>query len=62
MRRRRSSSERGAASAIFEGAAEIQANVIARRLLERGVIGRHESVVLFNTGGALKYLDVLPRG
>ena len=29
------------------------------QLLERGVIGRQDSVVLFNTGGALKYLDVL---
>jgi threonine synthase len=30
-----------------------------RRLVEDGRIKRHESVVLFNTGGALKYLDVI---
>jgi threonine synthase len=29
------------------------------RLVEQGLIKQHESVVLFNTGGALKYLDVL---
>ena len=28
-------------------------------MVERGVIKRHETVVLFNTGGALKYLDAL---
>ena len=27
--------------------------------LERGVIQRDDTVVVFNTGGALKYLDVL---
>jgi threonine synthase len=31
------------------------------QLVEAGVIARHESVVLFNTGGPLKYLDVLDR-
>ena len=30
------------------------------RLLAAGVVKPDESVVLFNTGGALKYLDVLP--
>jgi hypothetical protein len=29
------------------------------RLVAEGRIKPHESVVLFNTGGALKYLDVL---
>ena len=28
-------------------------------MVERGVVKRHETVVLFNTGGALKYLDAL---
>jgi threonine synthase len=32
------------------------------RLVERGVINPRDSVVLFNTGGALKYLDVVPSG
>ena len=43
-------------SAAPEGGAALAA---VERLLERGVIKPHESVVLFNTGGALKYLDVL---
>lgn len=30
-----------------------------RRLVSAGTIGRSDSVVLFNTGGALKYLDLL---
>jgi len=30
-----------------------------QRLVEDGSIKPHESVVLFNTGGALKYLDVI---
>ena len=30
-----------------------------RQLVERGWVGRQERVVLFNTGSALKYLDVL---
>jgi hypothetical protein len=29
--------------------------------MARGVIASSETVVLFNTGGALKYLDVLER-
>ena len=32
------------------------------RLVERGAINPRDSVVLFNTGGALKYLDVVPPG
>jgi len=43
-------------SAAPEGGA---AFVAIRRLVEQGTIKPHESVVLFNTGGALKYLDVL---
>ncbi len=43
-------------SAAPEGAAALSA---ARRLVAAGRIQRHETVVLFNTGGALKYLDML---
>ncbi|MBS1816747.1 MAG: threonine synthase [Acidobacteria bacterium] len=43
-------------SAAPEGGAALAA---LERLLTRGIIQRHESVVLFNTGGALKYLDAL---
>ncbi len=43
-------------SAAPEGGA---AFVAIQRLVAAGSIKRHESVVLFNTGGALKYLDVL---
>jgi len=43
-------------SAAPEGAASLSA---LRRLVTDGRIKRHESVVLFNTGGALKYLDLL---
>jgi threonine synthase len=43
-------------SAAPEGGAAL---VAIQRLVENGSIERHESVVLFNTGGALKYLDVL---
>ena len=43
-------------SAAPEGAASLSA---ARKLLANGTIKKHESVVLFNTGGALKYLDLL---
>ena len=32
-----------------------------RQLVERGWVGRQERVVLFNTGSALKYIDVLDR-
>jgi threonine synthase len=44
-------------SAAPEGGAALAA---LRQLIECGTIARTESVVLFNTGGALKYLDVLP--
>ncbi|MEO8681530.1 MAG: threonine synthase [Vicinamibacterales bacterium] len=43
-------------SAAPEGAATLSA---ARKLTAAGLIKPHETVVLFNTGGALKYLDVL---
>jgi threonine synthase len=43
-------------SAAPEGGAALAA---IRRLVESGRIKRDESVVLFNTGGALKYLDVI---
>jgi threonine synthase len=43
-------------SAAPEGGATLSA---LRKLLARGVVKPAESVVLFNTGGALKYLDVL---
>jgi threonine synthase len=43
-------------SAAPEGGAAL---VAIEGLVKRGVIGHGESVVLFNTGGALKYLDVL---
>lgn len=43
-------------SAAPEGAAALSAT---RLLLARGVMKPDESVVLFNTGGALKYLQVL---
>jgi threonine synthase len=43
-------------SAAPEGGAALQA---LRRLVADGLVGAHETVVLFNTGGALKYLDVL---
>jgi len=45
-------------SAAPEGGAALSA---LRRLMARGVIASSETVVLFNTGGALKYLDVLER-
>jgi threonine synthase len=43
-------------SAAPEGGAALAA---VRRLVQDGTIRRQETVVLFNTGGALKYLDVL---
>ena len=43
-------------SAAPEGGAALAA---IRHLVKSGAIKRHETVVLFNTGGALKYLDVL---
>jgi len=45
-------------SAAPEGGAALAA---IRKLVEGGRIKRNESVVLFNTGGALKYLDVISR-
>ena len=46
-------------SAAPEGGAALAA---IRKLVEGGRIKRHESVVLFNTGGALKYLDAIREG
>lgn len=46
-------------SASPEGAASLSA---VRKLVAQGTIKKLETVVLFNTGGALKYLDVLPQG
>jgi len=43
-------------SAAPEGGAALTA---IRQLVASGSIKPHETVVLFNTGGALKYLDVL---
>jgi threonine synthase len=43
-------------SAAPEGGAALQA---LKRLVADGRVGADETVVLFNTGGALKYLDVL---
>jgi threonine synthase len=43
-------------SAAPEGAASLSA---ARKLVADGTIKKHETVVIFNTGGALKYLDLL---
>jgi threonine synthase len=43
-------------SAAPEGGAALAA---LRVLVERGLVAREDRVVLFNTGGALKYLDVL---
>ena len=43
-------------SAAPEGGATLAA---VRRLIAAGMIQRSESVVLFNTGGALKYLEVI---
>ena len=43
-------------SAAPEGAAALGA---VRKLVANGSIKKHETVVLFNTGGALKYLDLL---
>ncbi len=46
-------------SAAPEGAASLSA---VRKLVADGTIKKHESVVLFNTGGALKYLDLIRQG
>lgn len=43
-------------SAAPEGAASLAA---IRKLVADGKIKKHETVVLFNTGGALKYLDLM---
>jgi threonine synthase len=43
-------------SAAPEGAASLGA---VRQLVAAGTIKKHETVVLFNTGGALKYLDLI---
>jgi threonine synthase len=43
-------------SAAPEGAASLSA---VRKLVADGTIKKHETVVIFNTGGALKYLDLL---
>lgn len=45
-------------SAAPEGGAALAA---IRRLVSLGTIRRDQSVVLFNTGGALKYFDALPK-
>jgi threonine synthase len=45
-------------SAAPEGGASLTA---LKHLLSQGVVASSETVVLFNTGGALKYLDVLER-
>ncbi len=45
-------------SAAPEGAASLSA---VRKLVANGSIARHETVVIFNTGGALKYLDLLKK-
>jgi threonine synthase len=43
-------------SAAPEGAASLSA---LRALVASGTVKPHETIVLFNTGGALKYLDLL---
>ena len=43
-------------SAAPEGAASLSA---LRQLVADGKVKKHDTVVLFNTGGALKYLDLL---
>ena len=43
-------------SAAPEGGASLTALKV---LLQRGVVKPSDTIVLFNTGGALKYLDVL---
>lgn len=43
-------------SASPEGAASLSA---VRKMVARGMIKPHETVVVFNTGGALKYLDLI---
>ena len=48
--------KREGVSAAPEGGAAL---VAVERLVAAGAIERHDVVILFNTGGALKYLDVL---
>jgi threonine synthase len=43
-------------SAAPEGAASLSA---VRQLIAAGTIKKNDVVVLFNTGGALKYLDLI---
>jgi threonine synthase len=43
-------------SAAPEGGAALQA---VRVLVDDGLVKPHDTVVVFNTGGALKYLEVL---
>ena len=52
----RGSARREGISAAPEGGAALAA---IERLVADGSIRRRDLVVLFNTGGALKYLDVL---
>jgi threonine synthase len=51
------SAGRKASAPLPEGGAALAA---IRRLVADGSIRSSDRVVLFNTGGALKYLDVLP--
>ena len=44
---------------VSPGVAVGPALVAIQQLVASGAIERQQSVVLFNTGGALKYLDVL---
>jgi threonine synthase len=46
-------------SAAPEGATTLSA---VRKLVAEGQIQPHETVVMFNTGGALKYLDLVRFG
>jgi threonine synthase len=46
-------------SASPEGAASLTA---LRHMIADGIVARDETIVLFNTGGALKYLDLLHPG
>jgi threonine synthase len=55
---RRLGSQEGV-SAAPEGGAALAA---IERLVQSGAIGTADTVVLFNTGGALKYLDLLESG
>jgi threonine synthase len=50
----------GAAEGVSAAPESGAALVAIERLVTEGRIRPDETVVLFNTGGALKYLDVLP--